>query len=400
MKNMASNIILFTYSCQAEYDNYIPIIRHLKSTNYNSVLLDLTGFSAYKINKSSIEVEDIRLLSDTKYYLKLFIPNKVLKIINFKRKVEKLINTYKVSMIIMGTDNEPLHLTMIQIAKKIKILSIVYQAGILLPNTNEYERKVYLKRYGKYGYSVYILIRRLLKFINIIPFRNHFGKNGADYYLVYSQYYKDMLGVNESVENNIRIVGPAKYDNKLIRNNHKENIILYANYLFKKTLTDSRFDDKLIIEIIHKSIPSEYSLVIKPHPSETYEDYRSLSIPENIKILEPESDIEEYLKKSAMLISETSTVIFDAIFYKTKVLLIDNGNKHSLQQNRVLIEYTHKIEDINNELINKYLFDEAFTSKILSGQKECFNKLMGEYSGENATIFCDTIIDILKNQSH
>ena len=154
----------------------------------------------------------------------------------------------------------------------------------------------------------------------------------------YTYFGRNRLNVlTNYILNSLKVRFRKNFIDKNFLNNIKEteNLILFplqveaeSSLLLNAPLFTNQIE---IIKQIAKSIPINYKLMVKEHPSSGLRSWRSIkeykdimNIP-NVLLFHPEANTEELIKKSSLVISIGSTTALDALFFeKPSILLSDN----------------------------------------------------------------------------
>lgn len=258
--------------------------------------------------------------------------------------------------------------------KKSKSVRIAYRLFYLLFRL--FKPKLILWDGACYGYKGYII--KIAKELNIktaeyqhgLINENHlaynFNKNISnseiykeylpDYILLFGEYWKK--GISSPVK---KIVVGNPYLDQIGRNylrgiNNEIQIILIASGGMIPVTFDALLDE------MYPLMDGKYKIIFRPHPSERDEvliKYKSLNI-FNIEI-DVERDFYRSIMKSDFLISDYSTVLYEALYF-----------------DKIVFAVNHPLVDlyINNPLINRFKDTDDLISKIrFSARKKIKNKL-------------------------
>ena len=329
----------------------------------------------YKIPLSEIAFNERLFLKFNEFYQ--FSSNEILSIVEQEcRAFEKIIEHVKPNFVIM---NEPyFHHEMIFYklckAKGIKVLDSrptnYSKMGVLsfedeLENYTDFHPKkpsrtfdemrefykkhqIYKQNYAyREGFqsSKKDLIDAAIKFLfskGIENSKTHYTYFGRNRFNVLINYILNSLKVRlrkNFIDKNFL------YDSK-----EKENLILFplqveaeGSSLLHAPLFTNQIE---IIKQIVKSMPINYKLMVKEHPSSSLRSWRSIkeykeimNIP-NVLLFHPEANVEELIKKSSLVIAIGSTIALDALFLEKPSIMLSN-NMFSV------IPSVQKIKDIS-----------------------------------------------------
>ena len=378
MTKLSMKNILLVYTSQAEYNTYRDILKARKDDEINLYLLDISDFCVYCINKN-IDITETIIRDKFKHWKLPHLIIQLLRIIYLKVKFHKFCSIHGITNVTLGTDQEPPYLVIINYCKTHNIVTTVFQHGLYLPNSVEYyERQLYQKRFSKLGLFLYLQSRKILSILTIFPERKPYGLNDASQYYFYSKYYKKLfIKDGKFPEYKIKIVGPTKYAYLPPNKSVKQKKIIYANYLITKRFPYLNISDYEIIETILNNIPKDYNFIIKPHPSEKREDYTKLMKGignRQCKIYDPQVKIEGLIEKAEILLTTFSSVIYDAIYYDTLVILIDFGDKYQIEDNDIT---KITFADIKKGKIKEIIDDKISMKEKLIKQQKFFNRHLG-----------------------
>lgn len=385
---------LFVYSSQAAYNTYKDLYR--SGTVTKLLLLDLTDFSGQSVRRSESHMNEVKIYDEAK---KLKIPNLLKKAISlflFRKNLSKIVHFYRINHIVIEIDKEPIFLMIITFCNKNFIKTTCFQHG-LYQSTEEYDAAVYKERFSEFGLMAYKLSRKMLHFLKILPERRPIGQNHVTQYFFYSEYYRDMFVNLGADSEKIRIVGPTKYAYLKRGNDHKKDEILYGNLLFGRWYSHLSISDESILSAIINNIPGEFTLIVKPHPSESNGLYEAClkstcSKPHKVTIMEPDANIQNLLKQSKLLITYASSLIYDAIFFDTLVVILDLS-EFGLSKFEDSDLFSVTLDEIRGEIITKIIQDKALFNDLIQRQKKFFEKHLGENVDLNAQRFINNLFE-------
>lgn len=386
------NVILVFLS-QAEYNTYCDLakIKNLKETKL--FLLDLTKLSGQKIKldpEINLDKIEPKIISNKIFFIKII--GKFIRFIFLQKEIISLLKKLLITDVVMGNDQEPENLILIKLAKRFRIKSTVFQSGLYITGEKRenYEKSIYLKRFNSFEFTIYKSFRKFLSLLKIFPERKPYGLNGADQYFFYSDFYASMFIDEGLPKSKIKIVGPTKYA-YLKNKNSKNNSIVYASCLIQTAFPDSKISDQQLFRTLISSIPENYNLIIKTHPSEKLEDYKNLlsGLKGNFTILDPNIRIEPYIRKAKVLVTMISSVVYDAMFLNTLVIILD------IESNYKPIFFTPllnlKLDEFNNKKIISILSNKRIMDRFLSIQERIFNEHMGNNFLNNPSLFINNL---------
>lgn len=396
MPSITGNILLF-YCSKAEYDVYSDISKDEQFENQKYLLFDATEISHTSFTRKDLKIKSI-VFHNT--YSKLKLPSSIKQfIIIYKLRllIKKVIKVHQPVVVLMGQDIDPQYLLILDICKKKKIKTIVFQHGIYTTT----ERKDYLikqfddRRFNKFQYRLYFFGRKVLALLGFLPERGVYGGNGASKYIFYSKYFRDLYKDTIQDDKTV-IIPPTKFSNKIyFVEKNKKDIIVYGALSIDKYFYYLKYDDKTVINKICRSIPKNYTLIIKPHPVETKEYYEGLlnSNYSNVIVKDPQDEISEILSDSKALITMGSSIIFEAILLKNIVINLNLGNKIQFEDEALLMP---QINDINLGYIKSLLNEDKY-NKILDNQNAVFEKYLTGYSQDSVSLFMNSIYNCIDN---
>ena len=107
-----------------------------------------------------------------------------------------------------------------------------------------------------------------------------------------------------------------------------------------------------VIKQISKSMPIDYKLLVKEHPAAVSRSWRSIktykeiiNIPRVIPV-HPDVEISEVLKKSSLVITISSTVALDSLFYEVPSIMFSDNTLNRLSIS--MIPSIHRLKEIRN----------------------------------------------------
>ena len=390
------NSFLFVYSSQAEYNAYYDLQR-IKGIS-NLLLLDLTDFSGYSVSRDDGNIKEIKIYDAAKKLKIPYLLKQAISLFLFRKKLSKIVRLYDIKYIIIGIDKEPLYLTIISFCNRHSIKTTCFQHGLYQSNVEEYETEVYKERFSKVGYILYKFMRKFFHVLHLFPERKPLGKNGATQYFFYSKYYRDMFVKSGVDKKKIKIVGPTKYAHLNRRNIVKKDQIVYGNMFFGKWYPNLEISDELILNTLSNNLPQGYNFIIKPHPAENKSLYESCfqsksANSNNVKIVNPGVRVENFLNQSKILVTYVSSVIYDAIYFDTLVLILDLSNFGlSKFEGAELLSVT--LDEIRDGRINEIIEDKALFNNLLISQKKFLKRHLGENLKNNSHIFVNELFKV------
>ncbi len=232
--------------------------------------------------------------------------------------------------------------------------------------------------------------------------KGHFRiRDCFDIYLTQGPYFTDRFETLAKKHNNFLVVetGWCKLDKlyikddnliekkaQLLQNCKAKKIILYAP-TFSPSLTSA---EKLFDKIIALSKRDDYLVVIKFHDKmdKNIQDKYSKMQSQKILILK-DSDITEALKFSDILISDTSSVVYEFVFLDKPVITLNSHSENILW------------EDIKNPNILEQKIDDIFYKE--DDFKEKRAKVIELYhpynDGNSAKRMVDAVLDYIEKSS-
>lgn len=212
---------------------------------------------------------------------------------------------------------------------------------------------------------------------------NEYKECMPDYFLTFGEYWN-------SIHNSSSIpiiIGNPKTNNLKFKycreiSSKKKKIVFISDYLIAEF-----FVDLIIILIKEFNVLEKYDILLRPHPKDynILHKYRELSKQTGVKIIEGET-INRTLEYADAIVSEGSTVIFEALCYNVKILIRDTNSSQRMVPKGVgyrfkdAKELYEAFESINWEenlaTDPNYFFDakweenyKAFISQILNTEE-------------------------------
>ena len=147
-----------------------------------------------------------------------------------------------------------------------------------------------------------------------------------DYFLTFGEYWNDK---NNSSSTPIAIGNPKINSSNVKRakpqdKQERKTITFISDYLIIDYFTD------LITRLIKElKLSDKYEIRIRPHPNDfnIMEKYRTLSDQTGIKVIYNET-IQKTLENTDIIVSEGSTVIFEALCYNVKIFIRNTQSAH------------------------------------------------------------------------
>lgn len=387
------NGLLFVYSSQAAYNTYQDLY---ESNNAKKLLpLDITDFSGYSVARSKRNIKEIKIYDAVKKFKIPHLLKQVISLFLFRKKLSKIVRLYGIKHIIIEIDKEPLYLMIISFCNRHSIKTTCFQHGLYQSDSEEYETEVYKKRFSKAGYILYKFMRKLLHILHLFPERKSLGKNGATQYFFYSDYYRDMFVKSGVERKKIKIVGPTKYALLSRGNQFKKGQILYGNMFFEKWCPHLNISDEVIFKTIINNIPDNFDFIIKPHPAENKSLYESCfqsksANANNVIIVDPGLKVEDLLNQSKILITCASSIIYDAIFFDTLVVILDLSEigLSKLEETEL---FSVTLDEIRGGIIRELIENRDMFNDLLDRQKEFFDRHLGNNVQQNIHSFIKNI---------
>lgn len=380
---------LIVLTSSADVHHIYPIKEYFK----DDLFIDLTDFSTYKLDYL-MKFNGYRFLKIEDIKLKKFLPVYVYKVFSFlifRIRFRNILLSNKISLCIMSNDTEPLPLIILNVCKNLKIKTLVYQHGMYLRDYDYYININYNSKFKhRFLLKFYFLFREIVEELNFLPKRRTIGAGGADLYYFYSDYFKEMF-INNENKNRIKIVGPTRFnfENKKLLKKNKN--IVYAGCLINKWYPHLDLKDEELFSELIKVIPSDYTFLIKPHPSENINDYYNIINKlkfNNLQILNPDEDLVKYLEISEIFITNGSSLIYDAIYYENIVILIDLDKNLNFDEVDLLTK-------INPKEVNKIKILNLLSNKeqIFENQEK-YLKIHLDFSQNNKKRFIQYIEEL------
>lgn len=160
-----------------------------------------------------------------------------------------------------------------------------------------------------------------------------------------------------------------------------------------------------LIENIARSLPIDYSLYVKEHPSMGKVKYwRSMSFYKkildmpNVKLIHPNLDSKQFLEKASIIFTISGSSSYEALFYKKNVIVFSetsNVDLPSVTHIKNLEDLPQKIHNILNSPFNDYgckLYFESKLKETIELDYVLFSEILENFFEQN------TSIDAITNQ--
>lgn len=204
--------------------------------------------------------------------------------------------------------------------------------------------------------------------------------------------------------NSLKVKRRKKFiDNNFIFKPTGEKFVLYPLQLDSESslLINSPFhiNQIEIIKNIAKSLPINYKLYVKEHPSAKYRNWRSIetyekisSLP-NVQLIHPEAEPNNFLEKASLIITINSTVALDALLWGTPSMVFANNSLDYQDWGYSIMSEIKKISTFENlsSSISKYIDSQvdlkAVTRFIKFLEETSFNSNLATLVGKIDTVF-------------
>lgn len=175
------------------------------------------------------------------------------------------------------------------------------------------------------------MIKALLKFIF-----NYDNSNRKTHYTYYGR--TKLKVVTKSLINYLRQAYRKHFINtNFIRTVEDDKLIFFAlqTYPERTILLTAPFYTiglDFILNNVAKSLPVGFTLCVKEHPAQQSRDWRSTSLYKklmkipNVKMVHPSANSQEFIQKSALVMSISSTSCFEAAFYQKPSIIFADTN--------------------------------------------------------------------------
>ena len=316
------------------------------------------------------------------------------------KKIEKLLKNNKFEFIYSGGKSNFVRNIILQysIRKKISYFGPSYRFGITF--LDNYSKKNLVKNLNNLKIKENVnLFKKYLKNLNSeekINLKHTYNlKNFLDnfifYLFKYFNYINDwrtnyFLRINKKKKNYFFNKSVFSVNYFLIRNTIRK--IIVENYLTRKTkfllnhlpkkyifyplhflpeggIFDNKelFDEFFLVQQVSKKLPIDFKIIVKPHPEilkkgseiNSYNYYKSFSKIPNVEIISPSVNSLYLIKKSSGIISLSSTVGLEAIFFKKNSL---NFAKNEFKYLKTF--KTIDLDNLENQLKLKQNFNFDF----------------------------------------
>ena len=160
-------------------------------------------------------------------------------------------------------------------------------------------------------------------------------------------------------------------------------------------LIDSPFFTNILelIKNISKSIPIDHKLYVKEHPTMNLRDWRPISFYKqllalpNVKLLSPDFNINDLLKKMSLIITYSSTMGFQASYYDKNSILVSDS----------IYSYLESVQTIENLNDLPHLIKKTIDKKFDKNNFMQFLKLLENISFETNGELQNFTLDFLNN---
>ncbi len=210
-------------------------------------------------------------------------------------------------------------------------------------------------------------------FNNCIEINKYF----VDYFLSFGKYYTESI----SIPSQIIEVGNPELSEKNITNN-------LCNQLLITTIPDSEKDTTILLDkLIQNEFQKDFKIVIRPHPVEwgfAYQKYKKwINAGMRLSI---NCDIYDEILISKLIISDFSTILFEALMLKVPCVLINNSYTKSIDSEDLKIFEKIEIENITieklNSIVNNYEQNEKFENINASNWQNNYDRLFEKIIGK------------------
>lgn len=312
----------------------------------------------YEIQLSSLIFSERLFLEHNEFYK--FKTEQILKILELECKFfEKILDDTKPNFVLMFTPyfhHEALLFKLCK-AKKIKVLELnatrFSQQGII-----DFSEKI--KKYD--NFSIQNNIRTFKELREYFDNKHIFKQNktsieeskGSFNDLMSSAFQYFIMSNNENIKTHYSYLGRSKMkvflnyfsnsikikkrkqflDDNFLKKINNDKFILFPLQTEAESallLDAPLFTNQVeVIKQISKSIPIDYKLLVKEHPGSITRSWRSIetyqniiNIPQVIPI-HPEVPIDEIIKKASLIITISSSVSLDSLFYETPSIILSD----------------------------------------------------------------------------
>lgn len=354
------------------------------------------------------------------------------------RKIEKLLKKNKFEFIYSGGKSNFVRNIILEYAKK-KNLSFYgpsYRFGVtfldnyskknLIKNLsyikigkNNNLLRSYIKKFNPYQkinvnniYSFKTFLKHLISYLfkyfkYIDDWRNNYNlrinKKKKNYFFIKSVFFINYFLIRNTIRK-IKLEILLKKKTKDLINNLPKKFIFYPlHFLPEGGIFDNKelFDEFFLVQQVSKKLPIDYKIIVKPHPEvfkkgseiNSCNYYNSFSKIPNVEIVSPSVNSLFLIKKSSGIISVSSSVALEAVFFKKNYLNFSENEFKYLKtfqkidldnlENQLNIKRNFSIDlKIINKLFDYGInvnIDDFIFKDVRSFEKNYYNNLIDKY---------------------
>ncbi|HAT1942845.1 TPA: hypothetical protein ACJT8R_003119 [Legionella pneumophila] len=360
---------------------FLELVAQSKLLNYNVeiILIDLEKTVDTKLNFGLLPLKKLKYQSR---YISYLINTLKYVYFNANYKIQNILNSLKPDFVLLGNDTGHFERSIIRVAKRNKITTLLLQDGLLFSQIRSNKRT-------KIGKKIFFLYQKYIsRFIGSVKY----GFGGCDIFLSIGKYWSDIIhDYGDSLHKQLYTVSSPYYESFIKPNIQSSNINEYVSnksfcitYFLTNFLTG--LNDKMAHELQLCEIKNLYqkayfvfkehfNLILKIHPEDICINYISLAqLGLQIEITKSAS-LDYIFSKSDLCITNFSSVFIQAYFNHKICLLSNIGLRHTKYSDFILslnLPTLNSIEDFENLLLdikmNKDLtFDKAHFDKQMKG---------------------------------
>ncbi len=319
---------------------------------------------------------------------------KIITFVKMKSQVKNILEKMKPSVIILGLDHDPIAKTIISLGHKMRIKTILFQEGLILPHQHT--------KHPKYlSYYIYCILSCLG--IHLV-YTDKYGCGKCDKVVVGGKLPFQILKKRGTLENKLEIAGWPKYDSffKRIKNieieDNNEKIYLFAA---RPTIIQDDVNKRFLIKLVESIKKLNLKLEIKLHPrsSLTPSDiYNFLKIHESsfIKIIKEGDETFEILTRSYAVVTDFSTVGLEALILDKECIAANYlSGDNRFEYNEYDAIYTIESED----QIFSVLKDSSQFKKSNKNKRKLLKDEMYKLDGYSSLRAADIIEKFIKEKN-
>jgi hypothetical protein len=396
--------VIFVSNSNAQTEDALRVANKLEpELHVYLILLNASDVSAGVLGELQ-QIQRIRVVSIATGFPEQI--DKVYQILALRRRLARYSHQFRQLVLVLGDDVCPVERSAIAFAKERGIPSLLIQDGIL--DDPESWMKWFSGRRQKQN-LVTKLIRRLLRFGNLLPPPTLFGTAGCNYLAVWGEYTRSTMLKCGVPSKSIVVTGAPRFDRlfsltadqiRVRHNTRSKHQLLFASQLLSNLDLGSYEADCRVMKSLDAFVRSNpsWDVVVRPHPSENLEEYHRLFRLMGLVHLRLEPGVPLYvaLSNCDLLLTYFSTVAVEAMIldkpivclrvygmstpaYITEgaVLVIDDLSEFDHWADRLLNDSQTKgrFAQARQAFITKYLgyIDGAASMRVARLIKVCFS---------------------------